>query len=164
MAASAAAIAAKSRRPPFSVLPSTALKSSSIPVAGTGGSQLYASASSVGCSVAGKPAGSPLRKAWCERSLPLLPRGKGGGQSPPDEGAAPRNPHPQPLTRWRGESRLRPRVFLAYVSGPSGGRSGAPSLLPRGEGGGRSPTNEGVAATNPHADPSSVGEGKRADE
>src|ERR1700677_3949903 len=104
MAASAAAIAARSPRPPCFVRRSTAPRSSSIPAAGTAASRLYASASSAGCSAAAKPAGSPLRKTVdFESVLPLLLQGEGGGRSPSDEGAArrrggssPANPHPNP--------------------------------------------------------------------
>ena len=149
MDALAAAIAARSLRRPCSVRPSTEPRSSSIPALGTDASLLYASASSAGCSDAAKPAGSPLRKTWCDRiaigSRPLLPRGEGGRRSRTDEGLASTNPRRQPFSRRRGEARIGPRVFLAYVSGPSGGRSGAPSLLPQGEGGRRSRPDEGVA-------------------
>src|SRR6202020_1178483 len=62
MDASAAAIAAKLRRPQSFVLPSTEPRSSSIPAVGTDALLLYACASSAGCSDAAKPAGSPLRK------------------------------------------------------------------------------------------------------
>src|SRR3984957_9428091 len=164
MAASGAAIAARATTLLSSSPPSTAPRSSSIPAAGTAASPIYASASSAGCNGAAKRAGSPLRKTGgsVAAALPLLPQGEGGGCSPPDEGAratlrrgrtSRANPHPQPLSRWRGGlagcncaatpagSPLRKTVGSAAAALP---------LLPPGEGGGRSPTDEGAAATNPH--------------
>ena len=114
---------------------------------------VYASASSVGCSGAAKPVGSPLRETVSfAAALPLLPRGEGGGRGPTDEGAAPRNPHPQPLSRWRGGL-----AGCSAAAKPAGSplpktvdsASAALPLLPQGEGGGRSPTDEGAAATSP---------------
>jgi hypothetical protein len=119
---------------------------------GEGGSRVcprvlapYVSGLWAGWSVAATLAGSPLPKTvGFATALTLLPQGEGGWQSPPDEGAASRNPHPQPLCPRRGE--------LAGC-----GRAGSPSLLPRGEGGGTSPTDEGVARksalarANPHS-------------
>ena len=80
----------------------------------------------------------------CRRRVhSLLPRGEGGGRSPTDEGTQ-RRPHdlggepspptPLPLERGARSARLPLR------------EDGGDFLLPRGEGGGRSPTDEGAVA------------------